>query len=76
MWHEWLRNTADEQWLWLGSLNLYPRRRPVLPSTEEIEGIKEDEEIPECSEGESGRDLGLVDRPKEPKLTEQEKTGC
>ena len=39
--------------------------------TEEIGEIKEKEELPECSDGEVERDLRLVDRPREPKLTKQ-----
>ena len=60
--------TTEGKLLSLESLNSPHRRRPVMDSTEEVGGIKEEEELPECSEGEVERDLGLVDRPKEPKI--------
>ena len=68
--------TNGEQWGRLGSLDLFPLRRPVLKSAEDLGGIKEEEELPGRSEGEAERDLGLVDRPGEPKLAKQGKTSC
>ena len=42
-----------------------------MGSTEELGGRKEEEELPECSSGEAERDLGIVDRPRAPKLAKQ-----
>ena len=38
IWQNWNAKSAEEQWSWLEALDLYPRRRQVLDSTEELGG--------------------------------------
>ena len=61
----------------MGKLKLLPRRRPVRECTDKL-GKREregndipmgKEELPECIDGESGRDLRKIDRRRRPKLT-------
>ena len=45
-----------------------------MDSTEDLWGVKKEEELPECSDGEEEeRDLDRSDRTREPMLTTQEK---
>ena len=37
-WGEWLNKSIAEQWEWLGSLGVFPLRRPAMNSTEELGG--------------------------------------
>ena len=64
--------TTEGQWSWLGALNLFRRRRPVMDITEEL-GVKKEEDLPDRSDGEEERDLNLSDRPRDTRLTPQEK---
>ena len=60
------------QWKWLADLGIPTRRGPVMgDSAEDIGGFKAEEEeegLPDCSEGEGGRDLIIADTTKEPRL--------
>ena len=61
----------------MNELGCYPKQRPVRPSTEE-QGLgnlgQEAEPLPgtEIDEGETERDVDLIDRGKEPKLSDSE----
>ena len=48
----WNAKSTEEQWSWVEALDLFPRRRQVLDSTEELGGIKKEEELPDRSDGE------------------------
>ena len=37
-WENWQKKPIGEQWDWLKGLGIYPRRRPVLESTEDLGG--------------------------------------
>ena len=63
----------EEQWARLGSLNISPRRRPVLYIDENLGGSGAKEDLPERSEGETERNLRIPDRSKVPRLPTQEK---
>ena len=75
-WINWQKKSTLGQWRWLKGLGIYPRRRPVMDSTEELGDTKEEEEedIQERSEGEEGRDLSIADTTRGPRLTLEEKT--
>ena len=72
--YEWLNKSNEEQRERLGSLDIFPRRRPVLDIAEELGGRGlEEEELPEFSDGETARNLRIADRSKVPRLPKKEK---
>ena len=68
-WKNWRAESPEEQWAWLRTLNLFPRRRPVLGSPEDLGGVKKEEDLPDRIDGEEERDSDLAYRTKEPWLT-------
>ena len=74
-WHEWLGKTNEEPWGWLGSLDIFPLRRPAMKSTEELRGIKGEEDLPRRIGGEVEVNLRIPDGPKVAKLPKPEKHG-
>ena len=71
---ERLNKSVEEQRGWLGSSAIFPRRRPVPSITEELGGGGSTEELPVRGEGETEGNLGIADRPKVPRLSNQEQT--
>ena len=73
----WGKRPIEEKWKWLHDLGFYPAQGPVRTSTEEP-GLgnlgHEAESIPgtEIEEGETEREVDLINREKEPKLTASE----
>ena len=71
-WQLWEDRPTEGKWKWLKELGCYPKQRPVRPSTEEL-GLRnlgqEEESLPgtEIDEGETERDVDLIDREKGPK---------
>ena len=73
-WYLWEKRPNGEKWKWLRELGFYPVQGPVREGTEEpgLENIgHEAESIPatEVEEGETEREVDLINREKEPKLT-------
>ena len=78
-WDIWEGKKTSGAWRWLTELGFCPRRRPVRNSTEQMgrrQTGKEEESLPgtEIEEGQTERDIDLIDRGKEPKLTEKERS--
>ena len=71
----WEKKDTLERWKWLRGLGLFPRRRTVMDSTDELVGPKIEEienDIPECVDGVEERDLNVVDTTKGPNLAVSE----
>ena len=76
-WYLREKRPNGEKWKWLRELGFYPVQGPVREGTEEpgLENIgHEAESIPatEVEEGETEREVDLINREKEPKLTASE----
>ena len=71
-WVPWQKMDQEDQWGRMEKQKiLFPRRRPVRPSTDELGGREENndiptapEELPECSDEASGRDISKIDTRK------------
>ena len=78
-WKLWEDRPTEEKRKWLKELGRYPKQRPVRRSTanQGLRHLGQEESLPgtEIYDGETERDVDLVDREKEPKLAESEWVG-